>query len=226
MKSKRYWFGVIISIVWLAFCVWLIYIRWTSVKIMPLNEYGDFMAGVFAPLAFLWLVLGYLQQGEELKLSTDALHLQAKELANSVRQQESLVKVTQEQVEAAKEAVAQAELQRKIEVLPMFGFKQLGASRHDEKHYYAIALSNTGATVSGVFVEYHSPYGTVSNILNEQVFESEKTLTRSLSLDEPLTIGGKLFVEYTNRLQVTHDVSFEIEAGRHGYNEELSFSRL
>lgn len=30
-------------------------------KPMPLNEVGDFLAGVFAPLAFLFLYLGYKQ---------------------------------------------------------------------------------------------------------------------------------------------------------------------
>ena len=32
------------------------------------NSVGDFLAGLFAPLAFLWLVVGLLQQGQELKL--------------------------------------------------------------------------------------------------------------------------------------------------------------
>ncbi|RRV18143.1 hypothetical protein [Pseudomonas saudiphocaensis] len=66
---------------------------------MPLNELGDFLAGVFSPLAFLWLVLGFLQQGKELRASTDALALQAKEMRASVEQHEALVKVTQQQHE-------------------------------------------------------------------------------------------------------------------------------
>lgn len=32
-----------------------------------LNEWGDLLAGLFAPLAFLWLVVGYFQQGQELR---------------------------------------------------------------------------------------------------------------------------------------------------------------
>jgi len=32
------------------------------------NELGDFLAGFFSPLAFLWLVLGYYQQQKEIKL--------------------------------------------------------------------------------------------------------------------------------------------------------------
>ncbi|WP_149931189.1 hypothetical protein [Acinetobacter soli] len=54
---------------------------------LKLNEIGDYLAGVFAPLAFLWLVFGYYQQGQELKQNTEALRLQAEELKNSVEQQ-------------------------------------------------------------------------------------------------------------------------------------------
>jgi len=73
---------------------------------MSQNEWGDFLAGSFAPLAFLWLVLGYLQQGDELRLSTDALRLQAEELKNSVEQQRELVEVSRQQVESEREALA------------------------------------------------------------------------------------------------------------------------
>lgn len=34
---------------------------------MELNEVGDYLAGAFSPLAFLWLVIGYLMQNKELK---------------------------------------------------------------------------------------------------------------------------------------------------------------
>lgn len=54
---------------------------------LELNAKGDFLAGIFAPLAFLWLVYGYYQQGQELKQNTEALRLQAEELKNSVEQQ-------------------------------------------------------------------------------------------------------------------------------------------
>jgi hypothetical protein len=31
------------------------------------NEWGDFLAGLFAPLAFLWLIIGHLQHSKELQ---------------------------------------------------------------------------------------------------------------------------------------------------------------
>lgn len=60
---------------------------------LKLNEKGDFLAGVFSPLAFLWLVYGYLQQGRELKQNTESLRIQAIELRNSVEEQKKLIKI-------------------------------------------------------------------------------------------------------------------------------------
>jgi hypothetical protein len=72
---------------------------------LKLNELGDFLAGSFGPIAFLWLVLGFLQQGRELKLSTDALHLQAQELKHSVEQQSIMADAAVKQIEAASQAL-------------------------------------------------------------------------------------------------------------------------
>jgi hypothetical protein len=47
---------------------------------LALNELGDFLGGVSSPLAFLWLVLGFFQQSREIRLSSQALHLQASEM--------------------------------------------------------------------------------------------------------------------------------------------------
>ena len=43
-----------------------------------LNELGDFLAGVFTPLAFGWLVYGYLLQSNELRLKDGRTHLSAR----------------------------------------------------------------------------------------------------------------------------------------------------
>jgi hypothetical protein len=72
--------------------------EWQALLAMKPNEFADFLAGCFAPLAFLWLVLGFFQQGDELRNSVAALHLQGEELRNSVEQQRQLVEVTREQL--------------------------------------------------------------------------------------------------------------------------------
>lgn len=96
-------FGIITTIIYTGV---VIYIRWDSLptlKTIPLNEFGDFFAGVFGPIALFWLILGYLQQGKELRQSSEALKLQAEELNNSVKQQEELVNVTNKQIENSQE---------------------------------------------------------------------------------------------------------------------------
>ena len=57
-----------------------VYFRWADVARMTLNEWGDFIAGAFAPMALLWVVVGYLQHGQELRLNTNALRQQQQEL--------------------------------------------------------------------------------------------------------------------------------------------------
>jgi hypothetical protein len=66
--------------------------KFDDLILLKLNEIGDFAAGVFGPVAFVWLVLGYLQQGKELRISSDALCMQADELRASVMQQTEMVK--------------------------------------------------------------------------------------------------------------------------------------
>ena len=51
---------------------------WDKFKSMTPNEWGDFLTGVFSPLAFLWFILGYRQQAKEIKANTDELKRQAK----------------------------------------------------------------------------------------------------------------------------------------------------
>ncbi|WP_375289275.1 hypothetical protein [Qipengyuania sp.] len=60
---------------------------------LRLNELGDFLGGVSSPLAFLWIVLGFLQQSREIRLSGKALQLQAAEMKRSVDEHRRLVEV-------------------------------------------------------------------------------------------------------------------------------------
>jgi hypothetical protein len=65
--DRRTAFGIALTLAWVA--VGAIYvgrsIGWSQFFHQPLGEMGDFLDGAFAPLAFLWLVLGlFIQQGE------------------------------------------------------------------------------------------------------------------------------------------------------------------
>ncbi|ATR83990.1 hypothetical protein CS390_16320 [Pseudomonas sp. HLS-6] len=86
--------GGIVTLLYLAGLTWLLWGRLGNLSTIALNEVGDFLAGAFGPVAFLWLVLGFLQQGKELRISSEALRMQADELKASVFQQTELVKAT------------------------------------------------------------------------------------------------------------------------------------
>lgn len=71
---------------------------------MSLNEIGDFLAGTFSPLAFLFLYLGYKQnskalemQATELRLSNEALAKQIEEMEKSVEAQQEMFKLAEMQ---------------------------------------------------------------------------------------------------------------------------------
>lgn len=81
MGRKLAGFGIGATLIYLALWCFIVWGKWDDFKALALNSQGDFLAGVFGPLTLLWLVLGYFQQGIELRQNSRALHLQAKELA-------------------------------------------------------------------------------------------------------------------------------------------------
>jgi hypothetical protein len=79
-------FGWIVSGAYiLAFVVYAVVCHHAFYVMTP-EQFATTLSGAFAPLAFLWLVLGFMQQGEELRHSAEALRLQSEELRNSVEQ--------------------------------------------------------------------------------------------------------------------------------------------
>ncbi|MCF0264773.1 hypothetical protein KW868_09880 [Acinetobacter guillouiae] len=114
MQEIKKNFGLIVicitTIIYLIFITYLIFESKEFSK-LSLNEIGDFLAGGFAPLAFLWLVYGYLQQGEELKQNTKALNMQAEELRISNETLQQQVKEMSKSVKTQQDMFALAEKQ-------------------------------------------------------------------------------------------------------------------
>jgi hypothetical protein len=46
-------------------------------KTAPFNERGDFLAGLFGPITFLWLIIGYLLQAEIISASREQIYSQS-----------------------------------------------------------------------------------------------------------------------------------------------------
>lgn len=74
-RDWRIWLGVIVTIIWIG--GGLLYVahvsETTPAQNFSLEAVGSFLEGAFAPLAFLWLVLGLFIQQRELANNTEAL---------------------------------------------------------------------------------------------------------------------------------------------------------
>ena len=82
--------------------------KWDEVWKMKPNEWGDFLAGFASALAFVWLVVGYYQQNEDIKLQIHEIQL-------SVDAQQTQAAALQQERRAAKH-----------QALPKFRFENFG----------------------------------------------------------------------------------------------------
>ncbi|MEW4457781.1 hypothetical protein AB1K42_06765 [Roseibium algicola] len=111
------------TIVWVGVSVWLLLRPMTCVDhttlvpsfdCLELNELGDFLAGAFAPLAFIWLAAAVFIQANELAAQRRELSMTREELklgrAVAVRQ----TKAANAQASEAKRSADHFELQTKI----------------------------------------------------------------------------------------------------------------
>lgn len=81
MKASRTRFGFLLTflIIVLGVCI-IVFRNWvTTVLGLEPNEIGDYLAGVFAPIALVWIVLGYYQQSFELSQNTQILREQSEQ---------------------------------------------------------------------------------------------------------------------------------------------------
>lgn len=74
----RVTFGLTVTLLWIA--AGLAYLRLTvgekNFIQLPTADIGNFLEGAFAPLAFLWLVIGLFMQQKEISANTRAIKLQ------------------------------------------------------------------------------------------------------------------------------------------------------
>lgn len=112
--------GIALTIVYLGALWFLFDGRLVEIMLMKPNEIGDLLAGAFGPLAILWLILGFFQQGIELRQNTKALELQAEELRKSVEHQKEMVEVSREQLLADVDAFRKEQDAKKTAAKPRF----------------------------------------------------------------------------------------------------------
>lgn len=128
---------------------------WPLILSMKPNELGDFLAGIFGPLALLWVVLGFLQQGVELRNSRSALLLQAEELKESVAAQRDMGKAAWEQVSVNRDGLMAA---RAREIEPSFLLRGGGGGSSGGSKHFDFVLSNQGAIAHKIEISASSEY--------------------------------------------------------------------
>jgi hypothetical protein len=199
MNDKRFSIGITLTVAWLFVMAMVLFLYQNSLSDLKPNEWGDFFAGFFAPLAFLWLVLGYLQQGQELKLSTEALRLQADELRHSVQQQKELVEVTRQQVEGEREALALERAQRKHAAQPHFIASPGGGSFSGNQYNYGIKISNAGNQASSVVITASDE--TIGSLINRRVdiIPRSSDISLQIHLTQRFPEGGaNIYISYND----------------------------
>ena len=74
-RDWRIWLGIVVTIFWLLGGAWYVVIAGSKPGTDALSPgtLGSFLEGAFAPLAFLWLVIGLFIQQRELANNTEAL---------------------------------------------------------------------------------------------------------------------------------------------------------
>jgi len=74
-RDWRIWFGIAVTLVWITGGAWYVVLvsRSTPDQEFTLEVIGSFLEGAFAPLAFLWLVIGLFIQQRELANNSEAL---------------------------------------------------------------------------------------------------------------------------------------------------------
>jgi len=201
--------GVILSALWVVGVCALLYAKRHSLPNLPINEWGDFFAGAVAPLAFFWLVLGYFQQGEELRLNTEALKSQQEELRRQVQETAALVAHTDRQAAASEQlALAtmseakRAELREIEEAQPLF--RPSGGSGTGRN--VVLNLVNQGATVFRLSVE--CKVAAVAKLHPPLQFQSGQT--GSITFEGMPDFPFQFSITYDDRLNVQRTKTFEM----------------
>jgi hypothetical protein len=149
---RLFWRGLIVSIAYVVLMLIYASRMWDAMIAMNPDQFATFLSGIFAPLAFLWLVLGFRQQGDELQNSARALWLQGEELRNSVEQQRALVEVSREQLTADAAARMHAEDEVDRAAQPQLVLSPGGGSYSGPKRSLSFELKAAGPACSSVLI--------------------------------------------------------------------------
>jgi len=89
-RDWRIWLGIAGTVLWLALGLYYVsaIVGWSRFLHQPADAIGGFLEGGFAPLAFLWLVIGFFLQQKGMRESADVIRDQIGELKRTAEQAE------------------------------------------------------------------------------------------------------------------------------------------
>ncbi len=186
----RVWLGLGLTGFWLllGFVYLSNTIGWNRFASLPADQLGSFLEGAFAPLAFLWLVIGYFLQKQELEQNTQTLAEQAQQISRSAAQAELQ---SQRMAENERHARQEAFLQIAASVQ-----RQLGSVSG------LLYLSSQGANASGnVSAEemsrlFAQQAGQDGEVFSRRLLELQVTVTPEEAYD--LFYGTEIRARHSN----------------------------
>jgi hypothetical protein len=197
MRSKTA-VGVCATILYLAaLSVYVVAFRDTLYPLRP-DETAEFLAGAFSPLVFFWLVLGFFQQGDELRNSADALWLQGEELRHSVQQQRRLVSAQEAQLSFERDTLESDRVEMRRQAQPSFVFTKNESVADNKSALAHMRLLNRGATCT----DFSMKIGEV--IVTRPLFETGEGHEFLVDIPStPLSSSGAYTASFVDALGIT-----------------------
>lgn len=178
MKNIQKILASVVTAAWIVLGAVLLITLGFSGEGVKLNELGDFLAGFFAPLAFFWLVLGYYQQQQELRLNTEQLALQREEMAKMSEEATRQSLVMTETLNLNREEAEKRSLEFERSVVPVLEVVKSEARpyRGDGSNSMVVSVKNKGAEFAFIHSTTHGFLHEVSldrgyKVLKDEVFE-------------------------------------------------------
>jgi hypothetical protein len=184
-SSAPFFVGLLLTVLYLVGIAFYFYRRGWYLGELTIEEFSGLLAGVFSPLALLWLVLGYRQQGHELRHSADALWLQGEELRHSVEQQKELVSAARDQIDLDRTVLESNRQERErmtCPILRVVAGGNVGDGDGSRRHLFGI--ENTGPVLRDVQIYIDgNPHGSQRPMLATGVSQPLH-LTFKIGLEE------------------------------------------
>jgi len=147
MKMKNYLkTNLLTRIGWGLSFLWLIFVGillCTHKFPEDLNSIGDFVAGMASPLAFLWVVIGYYQSQEALKLQAKELSQSSEALVHQVEEMKKTADIQQQHLDEMRQQYIDMKQKDEINKQPFLEleFVNLYTYTKKNKQYYGITVS-------------------------------------------------------------------------------------